>query len=461
MTSFLHTKPSRRGFLKQTGLLAATGTAIASQLVPHVHASENNTIKIALIGSGNRGRGAAIQALAADDNVKLWTIADAFPERARNAGRIIKDELDHQNQGHKVDVPPERSFGDLDGYIKAMDTLSAGDLVLLTSPPAFRPLHFAYAVQKGLHIFAEKPVAVDVPGLKSMQETNRQAEAKGLKVAVGLNNRHVYRTEEIIQAIHGGELGELIAFYVYRCENAHSLGRQGDFSPLQHQLRRIFNFNWLTGGFIVDALIHNLDICSWAHQKRPVAALGMGGRLFRQDQDELIDNANVQYTFDDGKIMNMYTVAMANTWHGFRAVIHGSKGSAVLGEGVNDPRMFADWNAQRPSQRPFWAPRSDWNDSYQTQHNRFFKAIRENTAWNEMERGVEATFTAVMGRMAMETGQLVTADEAWASTFQYAPNLADLRLGHDSPTMPDANGNYRIPRPGRATIDEPFRERIG
>lgn len=444
---------SRRSFLKQTGYIAA-GTVLAGTIVPHVYAASSDTIKLAIVGCGSRGRGAAIQALSADPNLKFWATADVFPERAKNAAKDFKTEFMNREKGDRVDISPDRTFSEFDGYKKAMDCLDPGDVVLLTTPPAFRPLHYAYAVEKGLNVFAEKPLAVDIPGLKSLQESNKIARAKGLKIGVGLNNRHYFRTEEIVKAIHAGKLGDLFSFLVYRCHAAHQVGRQGDLSPLQHQLRRIFNFNWLTGGFIVDALIHNLDICCWANQKLPVSALGIGGRLFRRDRDDLIDNANVQYTFDDGKKMHMHTVCMQNTWIGFRAIIHGSKGSAMLGEGVEEPRFYKDWD-QKES---FWAASSPKNDSYQTEHDRFFKAIRENREWNELDRGIGATFTAILGRMASETGNVVTAEDAWKSTFQYAPDIDKLTLSGDSPVMPDAEGNYRIPVPGRATINNPYQE---
>jgi predicted dehydrogenase len=196
-----------------------------------------------------------------------------------------------------------------------------------------------------------------------------------------------------------------------------------------------------------------LDICCWANQQLPVAALGVGGRLLRRDQDDLIDSASVQYTFANGKIMHLYTVTMPNTWTGFRAMIHGSKGSALLGEGVGEPKFYEDWKGQKP----FWSPKAGGNDSYQTEHNRLFKAIRDNAEWNEIEAGIGATFTAILGRMATETGLYVTADEAWTSTYQYAPDIANLTLGSDSPVMPDADGNYRIAIPGKATINDPYK----
>ena len=443
---------SRRNFLKQTGILAAAGTVLAGGMVPKVHAAENNTIKVALIGCGGRGMGAAREALSADPNVKLWSVADAFQDKSQGSVRALKEHFTKQEKGHVIDVAPERTFDGMASYKDALDALSPGDVALLTSPPAFRPLHYAYAVEKGLNVFAEKPVAVDIPGLRSLQESNKKAKEKGLKIAVGLNNRHYLRTEETVKAIQDGKLGELFAFFVYRCHTPHRIGDRGNRTPLQQQLRRIFNFNWTTGGFIVDALIHNLDICCWANQKLPVAALGMGGRLFRRDEDDLIDNASVQYTFDDGKKMHMFTVTMDNTWTGFRSIVHGSKGSAILGEGVGDPKFYEDWNGKKP----FWTPQSPGNNSYQTEHDRFFKAIRDNQEWNELDRGIDATFVPIMGRMAIETGKEVKAEEAWKSTFQYAPNVAELTLDGDSPVMPDENGNYPIPVPGKATINNPY-----
>ena len=450
-------RESRRNFLKQSGLIAASGAMLASSSIPKVHAAATDTIKLALVGCGNRGGGAIRQALNADPNLKLWAVADVFPDKSQGIIKLLQDDLGSRNKGHMIDVSPDRTFTEFDGYKKAMDSLDPGDVVLLATPQAFRPLHFAYAVEKGLHVFAEKPVAIDIPGLKSVIETNKKAKEKGLKVGVGLNNRHALRTEETIQAIHAGLLGELFSFFVYRCQDAHKIGPRGAESPLRHQLRKIFNFNWLTGSFVVDALVHNLDICCWANQKYPVAALGVGGRLFRKDQDDLIDSGYVQYSFADGKMMHMYTVTIPNTWKGFRATVHGSKGCAVLGEGVREPKLYEDWHGFQ-SQKPFWTPKAALNDSYQTEHDRLFKSIRDNVAKNEMDYGVNATFTAILGRMAIETGQFVTAEEAWQSTFQYIPNITELTLDSDSPAMPDANGDYRIARPGVATINDPYKD---
>ena len=451
---------TRRNFLKQTGYIAAAGTALAGAVIPHVHAASTDTIKLAIVGCGGRGMGAARQALNADPNVKFWAAADVFPEKVKTAVADLKRDFEGQNKGHLVDIAPDRAFSDFDGYKKAMDSLDPGDVVLLTTPPAFRPLHFAYAVERGLHVFAEKALGVDVPALKALRESNKIARAKGLKIAVGLNNRHYLRTAEAVKEIHAGRLGDLYAFYLYRCQpgNAGVIKRQDSdqSTTLQYQLRRQLRFNWLTGGYLVDCLVHNLDICCWAKQQYPVAALGLGGRAFSPPVDEIIDNSSVQYTFADGKKMLLHTARIPNTWAAFRAVIHGSKGAAVLGEGVKDPKFYKDWNDE-PVGESFWTPQSKENVSYQTEHDRLFKAIRENKEWNELDYGIDSTFTAIMGRMAVETGQRVTAEEAWASTYQYAPNVGAMTWETDPPAMPDKEGLYKMPMPGKATVNDPYK----
>jgi predicted dehydrogenase len=443
---------TRRDFLKQSGLLTA-GTLLATSGVPRVHAAESNTIKIAIIGCGGRGRGATLNALSADPNVVLWAMADTFQDKTSGSAAAVKAELEKKEEGKKFDVPPERQFVGFDAYKKAIDALNPGDVVLLATPPAFRPLHYAYAVEKGVNIFAEKPLAVDIPGLKRLRDTNKKAVEKGLKVAVGLNNRHYLRTEETVKAIRDGKLGDLTALWVYRMHPTHKVGDIGNQSPLEYQLRHIFNFNWTTGGFIVDALIHNLDICCWAMGQLPVAAQGQGGRLLRTAKDQMIDHAAVEYRFADGRRMMMFAQTMDNTYNDFESVIHGTKGSAVVGEGVNEPKMFADFNANRQRKdEAFWTAQSPANNSYQTEHDLFFKAIRDNQSWNELENGINATFTPILGRMAMETGQMVTADDAWGSTFEYVPNIANLSFDSTLPLVPDENGNYPQAVPGVTKI---------
>lgn len=453
MSSEKTTSGSRRNFMKTSGILAA-GALLSAGGIPRVHAQSSDVIKIATVGCGSRGSGATRQALGADKNVVLWAIADAFEDRGRGGARQIEQAMKDEGTPQKFDTPADRVFVGFDAYKKAMDTLSPGDVVLLTTPPAFRPLHFAYAVEKGLNVFAEKPVAVDIPGLKMLKEANKKAIEKGLKVGVGLNNRHYDRTAETVRAIHDGVLGEIVGSYIYRMHNPHNIGPQGDRTPLEQQLRYIFNFNWTTGGFIVDALIHNLDICCWAMNQLPVAAQGQGGRVTRTAKDQLLDHSAVDYRFADGRRMTMYTQTIPGCWNNFESVIHGTKGSAVLGEGVGDPCVFKDYGATRSRNRreAEWVAPARGNDSYQSEHDRLFKAIREDRPWNEMETGINATFVPIMGRMAVESGQMVTAEAAWNSTVELCPNIADLSFDGPFPLVPDENGNYPVGIPGVTKI---------
>lgn len=440
---------ARRRFLQTAGI-AAAGLMTAAG-TPRVHAQENNIIKLAWIGCGNRGGGAIRQALEADPQTKLWAVADAFEDKANAA----VEALEATHEGRVDEGIADRTFHGMDAYKAAIDSLDDGDVVLLTTPPGFRPLHYCYAVDspKKIHVFAEKPVATDVVNLRKIREANEKALQKGIKVGVGLNNRNKFRTEETVKAIQDGKLGDVVNCWVYRFHGPHNLGPIGNFTPLQHQMRNIFCFDWTSGGFIVDALIHNLDIACWSAQEYPAFAQGSAGRTHRKDKDQLIDIGSVEYIFPSGKRLMMQTRTMANTWSNFCCVVQGTKGVAQVGEGVEEPKIYEGFEALPFSglrANPIWEPVSPTNDSYQEEHNRLFKAIREDIPWNEMERGIMATFVAIMGRMATETGEYLSAEQVWKSEFRFDSEIAygDLTFDGRSVVMPDENGDYYIPHPG-------------
>lgn len=445
---------SRRTFLKSYGFLATAATVPVLKSTPRVHAGENNTIKIAWIGCGSRGSGAIQQAMNADKNTKLFAVADAFERRANNAVQMVKD-----TQGEdRVDCPPERTFHDLDGFKKAIDCLDDGDVVVLTTPQGFRPITFEYAAthKKKINIFAEKPLGVDIPGLKRLQVANEVAKQKGIQVGIGLNNRHYFRTEETVKAIRDGKLGDVLTTWVYRLQGPHMLNWHEGYTDLQNEISNIFCFDWTSGGFIVDALIHNIDICCWCMGDYPVAAFGSGGRLvdshdkgMRRMKDQLIDCGAIEYVFKDGRRMNLHTRTVPNCWGMFQANVQGTKGCAQLGEGVGDPAIYEGCDMRNTeNRRVIWKPSSPANDSYQTEHNLLFNAIRNNEPWNEVEYALNATKTAILGRTAMETGDYVSMESVWASTRELVPNIDNLRLDSASPAERDENGNYRIGQPG-------------
>ena len=433
---------NRREFLK-TSSAALAGAALVSPIVRPGYAAENNTIKIALVGCGGRGTGAAAQALSTAGPTRLWAMADVFEHRLQSSLASLQEA--HEKQ---LAVPPERQFIGLDAFKKAIDSLDHGDLVLLTTPPAFRPIHFAYAVEKGVNVFMEKSFAVDAPGIRRVLQTGREAGRKNLKVAGGLMSRHYKPLEEAIQQIHDGVIGEIITAWAYRMHGPVGLAAKlPGTKELAHQIANYSCFTWLNGSFIVDWLIHNIDVCCWAKGGWPVSVQGMGGRQARHDSDQLFDHYAAEFTFEDGTRMLAQGRHIANCWDFFGDMLQGTKGCAILGEGQPKPRIF---RGHKPvSEKLMWSYKGPEWDHYQHEHDLLFKAIRNNQPYNETERCAKSCLTAIMGRMACESGKLITWDEALASDLQLAPGLERLTWDSDAPVMPDANGRYHIAVPGQ------------
>lgn len=438
-------RTSRREFLK-TSSTALAGAALASALPRPGYAAENNLIKVALVGCGGRGRGAAAQALSTQGPTRLWAVADVFDERIQSGLAEIK-------RGHEaqVDVPPERQFVGLDAFKKAIDCLGKGDVVLLATPPAFRSLHFAYAVEKGVNVFMEKSFAVDAAGIRRVLNTGELAKAKNLKVATGLMSRHYVPLEEAIGRIHDGALGELITLWAYRMHGPVGMvPRQAGMNELAYQIKNYSCFTWLNGSFIVDWLIHNIDVCCWAKNAWPVSVQGMGGRQVRQDPDQLFDHYGAEYTFADGTRMVAQGRHMNNCWDLFGDVLQGTKGTALLGEGQPKPRLFK--GRKMASENLLWSYKGPECDHYQREHDLLFDAIRHDRPYNEVERSAKSCFTAIMGRMACESGKMITWEEALASKVELAPGLENCQWDSEPPVKPDAHGKYPIAMPGQTQV---------
>lgn len=432
--------PTRRDFLKTTGVLAA-GSLVAGTMAPKVHAAGSDVIKVAMVGCGGRGRGAVKNAISADPGTKLVALADAFEDKANAIAGFMKKEF-----GDRVDTEG-RVFSGLDSYKKAMDCLGPGDVVVFATPPAFRPLHFAYAVEKGLNIFAEKPLAVDAPGCRKMLELNEKAKEKGLKVAVGLNNRHYLRTEETVKKIQDGMIGDVVSCWVYRLQQEMSLAKTPDKTAFQHQLLNHNGWTWSSGSFMVDWMIHNVDVCCWARKEMwPVSVEGQGGRQTRTFKDQMFDHCAYEYRFEDGVKMMVQLRQIPKTWMAFRAVIHGSKGCAVVGEGVRDPIVYK--TLKEANDNILWKSGLPGDNSYQKEHDRLFKAIRDNKEWNEVDRGVRATFTSIAARMAVDSGQELQLADLWESKYEMTPGIENWTIDGEPPVKPDENGNYALPVPG-------------
>ena len=431
----------RREFLKTTSQ-AVAGAALASAISTRSYAAEDNTIKVALVGCGGRGSGAAVQALHTKGPTKLWAMADVFEHRLEGSRNAIAQQLEKQ-----MEVPPERRFLGFDAYKKAIDSIGEGGVVILATPPGFRPIHFEYAVEKGVNVFMEKSFAVDAPGVRRVLKTGEKATQKNLKVAGGLMSRHYQPLEEAIQQIHDGAIGDVVTEWAYRVHGPVGFSaKAANQSELAHQIANYSCYTWLNGSFLLDWLIHNLDVSCWAKNAWPVSVQGSGGRQVRKEADQLFDHYIAEYTFPDGGRLLAQGRHIDKSWEFFGDVIQGSKGCAVLGEGQPQPRLYK--GHQPKPENLLWEYKGPGCDHYQREHDLLFDAIRNNKPYNETERCAYASMVGIMGRMAVESGQLVTWDQAMASNLELAPGLDQMTWESKPPVEPDANGRYPIAIPG-------------
>lgn len=432
---------SRREFIKQaTGALA--GVSLTSVIAARGNVAEQNKIKVALVGCGGRGTGAAVNALSTKGPTQLVALADVFENRVRGSHKSLSGRFAKQ-----VNVPQDRQFIGLDAYKKAIDAIAPGGVVLLATPPAFRPIHLEYAVAKGCHVFMEKSFAVDAPGIRRVLKAGKEAAKKNLKIAGGLMSRHYKPLEEAVHKLHEGAIGDIITCWAYREHGPVGFSpRRPGMNELAHQIQNYSNFTWLNGSFILDWLIHNLDVCCWCKDAWPVSAQGQGGRQVRTKPDQLFDHYAVEYSFADGTRLFAQGRHMGNCWGFFGDVIHGTKGSAVLGEGVPQPRIYKG-HQQTPA-NVIWQFKGPRGSGYQVEHDLLFDAIRENKPYNEAERCAYAAMVGILGRMAAESGQTIKWEEAIASNVELAPGLDRYTMDSEAPVKPDAQGDYPVAKPG-------------
>lgn len=432
---------SRREFLKTTSG-AVAGVSLASAIATRSYAAEQNTIKIALVGCGGRGTGAAANALATEGPKQLFAMADVFDDRMQRSLKSTSDRF-----AKEVNVPKERQFLGMDAYKKAIDAVAPGGLVILATPPGFRPFHLEYAVAKGCNVFMEKSFAVDGPGIRRVLKAGEEATKKNLKIAGGLMSRHSTPLEGAVQQLHDGAIGDLITLWAYREHGPVGFRpKQPGESDLAHQIRNYSCFTWLNGSFILDWLIHNIDVCCWCKDAWPVSAQGHGGRQVRTEPDQLFDHYAVEYTFPDGTRLFAQGRHMAKCWGFFGDVIHGTKGCAVLGEGIKDPRIYKGHN-QTP-EKLIWKYDGPKISPYDKEHVLLFQAIREDKPYNETERCAYAAMAGILGRMAAESGKMITWEDALASDIVQAPGLENCTMDSEAPIKPDAEGKYPVAMPG-------------
>jgi predicted dehydrogenase len=441
---------TRREFIKTTGRLAAA-SALAGVALPRVHAAGGDMIQLALIGCGGRGTGAVADAVSTSKSgpIKLVAMADVFPNRLNSSYETLRGQC-----GPNVDVPPDRRFVGFDAYQKAMDCLKPGDVAIFATPPAFRWVHFAYAIRKGLNVFMEKPVTVDGPSSRRMLKLNEEALAKNLKVGVGLMCRHCQARAELLEQIQAGKIGDIILMRAYRMHGPVGFFSSGpkpaDMSDLMYQVQRFHSFLWASGGAFSDFYIHNIDECCWMKGAWPVQAHALGGRHYRGDTvDQNFDIYSVEYTFADGTKLMLEGRCINGCHDEFASYAHGTKGLGIISTASHTParcRIFKGHNIK--SEDLVWRARREEPNPYQEEWVHLIDAIRQDKPYNEVKRGVEASLVTSMGRMAAHTGQIITYEDMLNCDHEFAPDLDKLTASSPAPLQPGSDGKYPIPAPG-------------
>lgn len=436
-----HSKPktTRRKFIQASSTLAA-GAAAGSLMTPNLslarsaNVSGTDTIKIGLVGCGGRGTGASIQAMNTEGNVELVAMADAFENRLETSYENCS--MKHQE---KVRVPDERKYIGFDAYKRVLD--SDASLVILATPPGFRPLHFEEAIAAGKHVFMEKPVGVDAPGIRRVLKAGEVAKEKGLAVAVGLQRRHERHYRQVMDQLKDGIIGDLIYSRVYwNGGGVWVRGREEGESELQYQMKNWYYFNWLCGDHIVEQHIHNLDVINWLMDDYPKTAQGQGGRQVRtgKDHGQIYDHHLVEYTYSNGHKMYSHCRHQPETWGSVSEHVHGTKGYANIQKGVifdaDGKEIF----------------RADGDKGgHQQEHHDLFADLRSGVIPNEAEYGAKSTMTAIFGRLATYTGKELQWEDAINSNISLCnvDALEDMVNG-EPPVKPDKNGNYPVALPG-------------
>ena len=433
---------NRREFVRNTSIL--TGGLFAAPLLANQRffPAGNDEIKIALIGCGGRGTGAAAQALSVKENTKLVAMADAFKDRLDDCYKKLSSGDAGEGKADiksRVQVPEENKFVGFDGYKKAM---ALADVVILTTPPGFRPIHFEEAVNQGKQIFMEKPVATDPAGIKRVLDAAKVAKSKKLNVVVGLQRHYqpVYR--EMMKRLHDGKIGEITSGQVWWNNDGVWVNpRKEGQTEMEYQMRNWYYFNWLCGDHITEQHIHNIDVMNWAKKGYPVKAQGMGGRSTRvgKDYGEIFDHHFVEFEYADGSILNSQCRHQKGTMSRVDELLVGTKGSVAFGKGLmktTSGKVIYQHNGKNDP------------NPYQVEHDELFAAIAKGEyKFADAENGAKSTMTSILGRMATYSGQMVEWDKALNSGISIMPTKFEWDA--EMPLKPGADGMYAAAIPGK------------
>lgn len=425
---------------------AAAVSALAGITLPWVHAGEDNTIRLALIGCGGRGSGAIADAMGTEGGpVKLTAMADLFETKLAGSHRALSNRFTH-----RIEVPPERRFLGFDAYRKAIDCLRPGDVAVLATHAAFRATHLEYAVEKGVHVFMEKSFAPDPFGIKRIIALSEIADRKNLKIGTGLMCRHSAARQQLIQRIRDGELGEVQLIRAYRMDPGGRMGpRNSAQNELYWQIQHPYSFFWVSTGRFIDYLIHQVDECCWIKDAWPVAAHGLGGRApGSTDCSQNLDTYSIEYTFADGTKAIVNGRFIPKCHDDFATFLHATKCAAQFSGNVHAPTVQAYKNQRIANDNVAWRPEKELLSPYQAEWNVLLDAIRADRKHNEAKRSAYSNLTAIMGRAAVHSGKIITCEEAMASDFQFCANIENLSDRSPAPVQADAQGKYPVPVPG-------------
>lgn len=418
MTSRIKPSPTRRQFL--TTSAAATAATLAAAAAAPAHLDGSDELKVGLVGCGGRGTGAAGQALHADNYVKLYALADAFPDKIEKCVNVLKRDGDIAS---KIDVAPDRRFTGFDAYKKLIDIC---DVVLLCTPPGFRPMHLRAAVEAGKHVFCEKPMAVDGPGVRSVIETVEMARKKKLCLVSGFCYRYDEPKRQTVKRLHDGAIGQILAIHAqYNTGPLWHVDRKPEMSDMEWQMRNWYYFTWLSGDHNVEQHVHNLDKAAWVlNEMWPVTAVGLGGRQVRIDPKygQIFDHHAVVYEYENGTKLFSFCRQMDRCYKETSDHIIGTQGSCQLMQHrIDGPHR--------------WQYRGEKPDMYQVEHNELFSAIRNGKPINDGSFMAYSTLMGVMGRMATYTGQKVTWQQALNSKEDLMPKNLDMSASLPTPEI--------------------------
>ena len=425
---------TRRQFVQSSA--AATAGLMASG--NFAFAQGSNEIKVGLIGCGGRGTGAAVQAMRSKQNVKLVAMADAFKDRLDSSLENIMEELEDTSC---IAVPEENKFVGFDGY---KDVIAASDVIILTTPPGFRPMHFEAAIEAGKHVFMEKPVATDAPGIRQVLKTAKKAKEKQLNVVVGLQRHYQTVYKEWVKRIHEGAIGDIVTSHVYwNSRGVWVRPRKEGQTEMEYQMRNWYYFNWLCGDHITEQHIHNIDVSNWVKKGYPVRAHGMGGRQVRNGKDhgEIFDHHFVEFEYADGSRMFSQCRHQEGCMNRVSEAFQGTNGYAPKPGVLQTPSGYTIWE------------HDDENDPnpYQVEHDELFAAVAAGEfKYTDAKNGAMSTMTSILGRMATYSGQVIEWEDAINSDLSLMPKK--FAWDAEPPILPNDDGYYPIAIPGKTKV---------